>query len=110
MVAVVLVRQVVVSSQYDVSIFVVVCGFYLCLGDSYDQSISDQKQEIKSMIINILQNRSHMYYSHNSSIKYETSTMKCIDFGLIHYVINLNVVSFFMIFRNFDYMFLSMYC
>ena len=33
-----------------------------------------------------------------------------IDFDMIHYVINLEVVSFFMIFNEFDFVFLLMYC
>ena len=50
------------------------------------------KQEIKSMIINILQNLSHRYSSHNSNIKC-IGTIKRVDSKLVHYVINLNVVS-----------------
>ena len=51
-----------------------------------------------------------MYSIHNSNIKCVGSTIKCIDFESIHYVINLDVVSSLMVFRDFDYMFLSMYC
>ena len=57
------------------------------------------------MTINMLQNLSHMYFSHNSI----GSNIKCIDFESIHYVINLDVVSSFMVFNDFDYIFLSMY-
>ena len=32
-------------------------------------------------------------------------TIKYVDFELIHYTINLNVISSFMVFSNFDYMF-----
>ena len=35
--------------------------------------------------------------------------IKCINFKSIHYAINLDVVSFFMIFSDFDYIFISMY-
>ena len=33
-----------------------------------------------------------------------------IDFDMIHYIIIFEVVSFFMIFNEFDFMFLLMYC
>ena len=38
-----------------------------------------------------------MYSTYNSNIKYIGSTIKCIGFELIDYVINLNVVLLFMI-------------
>ena len=50
-----------------------------------------------------------MYFSHNSNFKYEGSTINCVGFELIYYVINLDVVSSSMIFSNFDFMFLLMY-
>ena len=56
----------------------------------------------------MLQIWSNRYYSHNINIKYVSSTIKCIDFESIDYV-NLDVVSSFMIFSDFDYMFLYMY-
>ena len=37
------------------------------------------------------------------------SIIKYIGFESFHYAISLNVVSSFMVLRNFDYMFLSMY-
>ena len=40
-----------------------------------------------------------IYYSHNSNIKY-------IAFEPIHYTINLDIVLSFMIFSEFDYVFL----
>ena len=61
------------------------------------------------MVINILQNLSQRYSSHNSNIKCVDSTINCISFESFHNVINLNVVSSFMVFNGFDYMFLSMY-
>ena len=60
------------------------------------------------MVIKMLQNWSNRYYSHNINIKYVISTIKCIDFESIDYA-NLDVVSSFMIFSDFDYMFLYMY-
>ena len=69
--------------------------------------IKDKK--IKSMVICMLQNFSLMYYSHNSNIKYVNSTIKCIGFKSIHYVINFDVVSFFVVFNDFNSMFLSMH-
>ena len=52
----VLVRREVVSSRYNVCLLSSWCGIYLCEGDSNEQSISDQLQEIKSMVVNMLQN------------------------------------------------------
>ena len=51
-----------------------------------------------------------MYYNHNSNIKCVDSTIKYIGFESIHYIINLNVVLSFIVFSDFDYMFLSMHC
>ena len=51
-----------------------------------------------------------MYFSHNSNIKYVDSIIKCICFESFHYIINLNIVSSFVVFSIFDYIFLSMYC
>ena len=45
-----------------------------------------------------------MYYTHNSNIKCVGSTIKYTNFDSIHYVINLDVVSSFMVFNDFDYM------
>ena len=75
------------------------CEVYLCLDDSNEQSIYNQTQEIKSMIINMLQNYNYVYSSHNSNIKYVSSTIKWINFVLS-----------FMIFNDFDFMSISMYC
>ena len=63
----------------------------------------------KSMIVNMQQNWSHGYYSHNSNIKYIDITIKYVGFKRIHYAINLDVISFFMIFSDFGYIFMSMY-
>ena len=45
-----------------------------------------------------------MYYIHNINIKYVDPTNKCISFGSIHYAINLDVVSSFivLILNDFD--------
>ena len=50
-----------------------------------------------------------IYSSHNSNIKYINSTTKCIDFVLFYYVINLDVVSSFIVFSRFNSIFLSIY-
>ena len=84
-------------------------GVYLYLGDSNEQSIFNQRQEIKSMVVSMLQNLSQRYYSHNSNIKYVDSTIKCIDFESFYYVINLDIVSSFVVFSDFDSILLSMY-
>ena len=62
------------------------------------------------MVINILQNLSYMYSSHNNNIKCVGLTIKHVGFESIHYAINLDIVSSFMVFNDFDSMFLSMYC
>ena len=51
------------------------------------------------MIVNMLHNLSHMYFSHYNIIK-------CIGLELIHYAINLNFASFSKVFKEFDYVFL----
>ena len=58
----------------------------------------------------MLQNWNHRYSSHNSNIKCVGSTIIYIGFELIHYAINLDIVSSSMVFTDFNYMFLSMYC
>ena len=55
------------------------------------------------------QNWSHGYYSHNSNIKCVDITIKYVGFKRIHYTINLDVISSFMIFNDFSYIFMSMY-
>ena len=54
MVVIDLVRRIVVSSRYDVLVFVFATTFILCSGDSDKQSISNRTQEIKSMVVNML--------------------------------------------------------
>ena len=67
------------------------CDIFLYLGYSNEQSIFNQRQEIKLIIVSIMQNRSQMYSNHNNNIKYVDSTIKYIDFESFRYVINLNV-------------------
>ena len=63
-----------------------------------------QKVSIKTssqiMIISMLQNLSHMYYSHHKIIKR-------VSFKSIHCAINLDVASSSKVFSEFDYLFLS---
>ena len=61
------------------------------------------------MIVNMLQNLNHMYSSHNNNIKYIGSTIKFIYFEPIDYTINFDVILSFMVFSNFDSIFLFMY-
>ena len=61
------------------------------------------------MIINMLQNLNNRYSSHNNNIKYISLTIKCMDFKPIHNAINMDVVSSFIIFDDFNSMYLSMY-
>ena len=51
-----------------------------------------------------------MYFYHNSNIECVGSTIKYIYFKSIYYVINLNVILLFIIFSDFDSIFLYMYC
>ena len=60
----------------------------LCVGDSNDKTNSISSQ---IMAVNIPQNFGHMYSSHHRIIK-------CVDFKPIHYAINLNVASSFIVF------------
>ena len=48
----------------------------------------------------MLHNWSHRYSNHYRIIK-------CADFKSIHYVINMDAMSFFKVFSEFDYVFLS---
>ena len=51
-----------------------------------------------------------MYYSHNSNIKCLNLTIKYIGFESFSYTVNLNIVSSFEVFNDFDYIFISIYC
>ena len=53
------------------------------------------------MVVYILQNFSHWYSSDYSKIKCIVSTIKYISFESVHYAININIVTFFMICSNF---------
>ena len=83
----------------------------VCLyeSDLEKQSISDQRQEIKSMVVNMLQNLNYRYSSHNSNIKCVCLTIKYISFRPIQYAINSDVVSSSIVFSDFDSTFLWMY-
>ena len=48
----------------------------------------------------------HTYFSHNSNIEYVYLTIKFINFELINYVIDFDIVSLYIIFSDFDFMFL----
>ena len=50
-----------------------------------------------------------MYSSNNSNNKYVGSTIDCVGFKPIHYTIDLDIVSSFMVFNDFDFTFISMY-
>ena len=54
MIVIVLMRRIVVTSRYDVLVFVFPTTFILCLGDSGKQNISNCTQGIKSMVVNML--------------------------------------------------------
>ena len=74
-------------------------SIFLCVNDS-NRKANLIKQRHQIMVINILQNLSHMYYSHHRIIK-------CVGFKPIHCAINLDDVSSFKAFNEFDYVFLS---
>ena len=64
------------------------------------QSIFNKTKTINQiMVVNMVQNWSHTYYSHYKVIK-------CIGFEPIHHVINLGVALSFKVFCKFDYVFL----
>ena len=87
------------------------CNVYLYLIDSDDQNIYDnRRQKIKSIVVNMLHNYNHMYYSYNNNIICVDSTIKYIDFESFYYVINLDVISSYIVFSDIDSVFLSMYC
>ena len=46
----------------------------------------NQKDKVKSLFIDMIENLSHMYYSHHIIIK-------CVGFKSIHYTINLDIAS-----------------
>ena len=48
-----------------------------------------------------------MYYKHNNNIKYIDSIIKCIGFEPIHYT---DIVLSFIVFNDFDSLFISTYC
>ena len=98
------------SSWYSIYLSSSWCDVYLYEDNSDAQNKSNHRQYIKSLVINMLQNLNHRYSSHNNNIKYVASIIKCIDFELIYYVINLNVVSYSIVFSDFDSIFISMYC
>ena len=75
------------------------CGVFLYVNDS-NRKANSIKQSHQIMIINILQNLSHMYSSHHRIIK-------CVGFKPIHCVTYLDDVSSFRVFNEFDYVFLS---
>ena len=85
------------------------CDIYLCLDDSDEQNIYDQRQKIKLIIVNCCITVVICINSNYINIKYVGSTIKYFGFKSIHYTINLNVDSSFMVFSDFDSMFLSMY-
>ena len=51
-----------------------------------------------------------MNYNDSSNINCVRLTIKCISFESIHYTIYMYIISSFMIFSEFYYMFVSMYC
>ena len=93
------------SSKYDILFFIIVIQCKRFRQVKYIQS----KIKNKSMVADMLNNLRYKYYSHNNNIKYVSLTIKCIDFESITYVINLVVVLSSIIFKDFDFMFPSMY-
>ena len=77
----------------------------VCLS-SLSSSINNKKS---NQLSSVLQNSNHKYYNHNINIKCVDSIIKYKYFESIHYIINLNVVSSFIIFNDFDYTFLFIY-
>ena len=82
-----LVRRVIVSCRYDVYLSSSSwCNVYLCMSDSDKQKIFNQREKIKSIVVNMLQNWSYIFSSHNSNIKFVSSIINYIGFEPIDYV------------------------
>ena len=74
------------------------CVWVIQIQSIFDQVEANTSNQI--MVINMIQNWSHMYSNHYRIIK-------CVGFEPIHCAINLNVASFSKVFNKFDYIFLS---
>ena len=86
---------IVFSTFYFLRCFVAVSYFYI--GNSDEQSIFDEIETINQIMV---MNQNHIYYSHYTIIKF-------IEFESNYYVINLNVISSFIVFNEFVYLFIS---
>ena len=51
-----------------------------------------------------------MYSNHSNNIKCVDSTIKYVGFKSIHYTINLDIISFSIVFNDFNFIFLLMDC
>ena len=60
--------------------------------------LNRQRQQIKSRSSICYRTESYRYSDHYMIIK-------CVDFEPIHYAINLDVLSFFKVYNEFDYLF-----
>ena len=74
------------------------CNAIWCVDDSNNKANSI-KTSSQITVVSMLQNWSHMYYSHHIIIK-------CVGFKPIYYAINLDVAPSSRVFSEFDYMFL----
>ena len=52
------------------------CSIYLFVGNLDRQNISDQRQQIKSIVVSMIQNWNYRYSCYNSNIKYVDSTIE----------------------------------
>ena len=71
-------------------------GAFWCVGDLNGKADSI-KTSSQIMVVSMLQNLSHMYYSHHRIIKY-------VGFKPIHCAINLDIASSSRVLHEFDYM------
>ena len=76
----------------------------------FKENIAHLQSALGRKIGDLCIERSIDNYSHNSNMKCVGSTIKCISFEPIHYVIILDIVLSLMVFGYFNFMFLSMYC
>ena len=65
------------------------------MGDSNDKTYLIRQKHSQIMVVNILHNCGHMYYSHHKIIK-------CVSFESIYYTINPNVALLSKVFSEFD--------
>ena len=88
------------SACYNVMFFVVLLQHFIYMGAIEIGKVDSISRRYHITIINILKNLSHRYYNHY--------IIKFIGFMPIYYAINLNFVSYFMVFSNMYFEFINL--